>query len=137
MRQTSQGGHPSTASRQMSMESRKYLSPNSNMGGGGSAMNSNDLSTSPPSGGRRKSSSIEVTHEIEIDPQTGGKKRSGTFNLRASFRSSGYGSQSGRTRSRKKSSFHTPRRREVQLSKISIYIVFMFVLCHRYVLAKL
>lgn len=34
---------------------------------------------------------------------------------------------------RKKSpSFHTPRRREVQLSKISIYIVFMFVICHRY-----
>ncbi len=28
-------------------------------------------------------------------------------------------------------SVNTPRRREVQLSKISIYIVFMFVTCHR------
>eukprot|EP00095_Tigriopus_kingsejongensis_P005175 maker-scaffold237_size242172-snap-gene-1.31 protein:Tk05175 transcript:maker-scaffold237_size242172-snap-gene-1.31-mRNA-1 annotation:"fmrfamide receptor" len=31
---------------------------------------------------------------------------------------------------RRKSSANTPRRREVQLSKISIYIVFMFVICH-------
>ena len=28
----------------------------------------------------------------------------------------------------------TPRRREVLLSKISVYIVYMFVCCHRYVL---
>ncbi len=41
------------------------------------------------------------------------------------------GLSSARPRSRKKSSFNTPRRREVQLSKISIYIVFMFVICHR------
>lgn len=37
----------------------------------------------------------------------------------------------GLRKRRRKSSANTPRRREVQLSKISIYIVLMFVICHR------
>ncbi|TRY79944.1 hypothetical protein TCAL_06554, partial [Tigriopus californicus] len=36
----------------------------------------------------------------------------------------------GLRKRRRKSSANTPRRREVQLSKISIYIVLMFVICH-------
>ena len=41
----------------------------------------------------------------------------------------------GRMSNKRKSKKHasTPRRREVLLSKISIYIVYMFVSCHRYV----
>ena len=45
------------------------------------------------------------------------------------------GDRGGRMSNKRKSKKHasTPRRREVLLSKISIYIVYMFVSCHRYV----
>ncbi len=57
---------------------------------------------------------------VTLDPSAAGGSSPG-----------GFGERLGRLRSRKKNSFNTPRRREVQLSKISIYIVFMFVICHR------
>ena len=71
-------------------------------------------------------------HEMSDIIKNGGNDRN---NIKKFGHNSSINSRSGNKLNKKNSNATTtPRRREVLLSKISVYIVYMFVCCHRYVL---